>query len=232
MERVHCPRHVENTPSCVIYPTHAYCYGGCGRIELSELGKEASGVPKERYKENLEETRQYIGTLPTKTVRGFSFPYDDRGYYLCFPGTSYYKRRNWADGGNKYKNPAGHAQPMFIARQLPTGRLFLCEGEINSLSVAEAFPDDSVMSPGSASDFKRYTVKTLLTYCIPYSILVIMVDRDGPGTEAAIHAKGLLVGKIPDVRIVLMDPDPNDWLCSSGKEKLRQEVENKLSQAL
>lgn len=233
MERIFCIKHEESTPSLVVYPTHAYCYGGCGRIELSELGKESSGAPKERYRENLQEARKYIDGLPKKEIRGFLLPYDDYGYYLVWTDADYYKRRNWDDSGAKYKNPSGHSQPPYWVRREHYPTLCISEGEFNAMSVAEAFPEWDVVSPGSASDFK--TGKTrhfLLTYCIRYSIVVVMVDRDGPGTEAAIHTKGLLVEKVPQVRIALMSKDANEWCCEKGKEALRAEVEAELQKGL
>lgn len=233
MERVHCPLHAEETPSCVIYSTHAYCYGGCGRIELSALGRAAENRRIERYKEDLQEARKYVETLPTKVIRGFPLRYDDRGYYLVWPDFTYYKRRNWSDEGAKYKNPAGHAQPPFWVRREHYPTLCLCEGEFNALSIGEAFPEWDVCSPGSASDFKTEKTRSfLLTYCARYCTIVIITDYDGPGTEAAIHAKGLLVGKVPKVQIALMQKDANEWICETGKEALKQEVEKYLSQGL
>lgn len=233
MERVYCPRHQESTPSCVIYDTHAYCYGGCGRIPLAEIGREAAGTPTPRYREDLTQTRKYIDALPTKPIRGFNLPFDDLGYYLVFPGADYYKRRNWSDAGAKYKNPSGHSQPPYWARRDHYPTLALCEGEFNAMSLAQALPAWDVVSPGSASDFK--TDKTrhfLLTYCIHYSTIVIIADHDGPGTEAAIHAKALLFGRVPHVSIVLMKQDANWWLCEKSKEALRKEVEFEMQKGL
>lgn len=232
MERVLCPRHAENTPSCVIYPSHAWCYGGCGRIELSEIGRTPEDHPKERYKEDLVAARTYIDELPTKTIRGFVLPYDSLGYYLQFPDSNYYKRRNWSDTGSKYKNPSGHSQPPFWATKVGWGTLAFVEGELNALSIASAFHEWDVVSPGSASDFKKESSRSLLTYCTVYNTIVVIVDRDGPGTEAAIHAKGLLVGKVPYVHILLMPNDPNELLIEKGKDGLREEVERRLSEAL
>jgi len=37
---VHCPFHDDSTPSLALYPDHAFCYGGCGWIELEQLPEE------------------------------------------------------------------------------------------------------------------------------------------------------------------------------------------------
>lgn len=231
MERIHCVRHQESTPSLVVYSTHAYCYGGCGRIELSELGgKVAEIAPKEKYVEPLKEKLAYIASLPTKTIRGFKLPYDDLGYYLVWPSGDYYKLRVWnPDAKDKYKGPAGHPKPVFWARRCASGTLILVEGEANSLSIAEAFPEWDVMSPGSASDFKTDKFKKyILTLVRYYRTVIIQTDRDGAGTEAAIHTKGLLLNKVPNLPIVLMERDANEIYCHDGKAKLRQEVERHL----
>lgn len=231
MERIHCVRHQESTPSLVVYDTHAYCYGGCGRIELSELGRVAETAPKERYKEDLDARRKEIEKLPTNTYRGFSFHCDDRGVYICWPDCSYFKHRlfNPAPGQSKYKCPAGQPQPPFWARRGTSRTLVLSEGEINALSIAEAFPEYDVLSPGSASDFKtaKFT-KYLLTLVRYYCTVIIVADYDGAGTDAAIHTKGLLLNKAPNIHIVLMKRDANEILTNDGKEKLREEVQGHL----
>jgi len=238
MERIHCVRHSESTPSLVVYESHAFCYGGCGRIELSELGRQMADKPKEpRYVEDLKKKLDYIASLPTKLIRGFNLPYDDSGYYCVWPSGDYYKLRVWNPGAkDKYRGASGHPKPVFWARQ---GRalhehgasrtLAIVEGEFNALSIAEAFPEWDVCSPGSASDFKtEKTRRFLLTYCSSYCTVVIVADKDGPGTEAAIHAKSLLIGKVPNIPIILMEKDANEILIETGKDALRQRIKEKL----
>lgn len=223
-DRMHCPRHEEKTPSCVIYPTHAYCYGGCGKIPLEELGVKPDHYPTPRPKEDLVAKRKYIETLPKKAIRGFDLPYDDLGYYLLFDGSPYYKLRLWDDNApSRYQNPTGHSQPLFVARRGKSSTVFLVEGEINSLCVAEAFPDDTTISPGSAGEFLTERFKYLLTCVHNNCTLVIVVDRDGPGVAAAIAAKSLFMNK-SRVHIALMQDDANEVLVKSGKEELRKTI--------
>lgn len=233
MERIRCPFHEESTPSCVVYPDGFRCYG-CGRSgKLSELGRAESLSPKERHKENLDEKLEYIRALPKKTIRGFSFHFDTGGYYLLWPSGDFYKKRRWTDEAPKYIGPAGHPKPAFWVRRETCPTVALCEGEFNALSLAEAFPEWDVCSPGSATDFKTDKSKhLLLTYCLQYARVYIITDRDGPGTEAAIHAKGLLIGKVPTVKILLLPVDANELLVEKGKEGLRREIEERLPEAL
>lgn len=231
MERIRCVFHEESTASLVIYPDGYRCYGCGAHGPLSDLGRKASAQQKERYVENVQEKLRYIDGLPKRTVRGFDLPADDTGYYLVWPDRSYFKLRLWNPSGKepKYRNPSGHNQPPFWCRRGSSRTLSLVEGEINALSVAEAMPEWDVCSPGSASDFKKDKSRSfLLTYCTPYCTVVIMADKDGAGTEAAIHTKGLLLGKVPHIPIVLMDTDANQVLCEQGKEALRAKIQESL----
>ena len=230
--KVLCPRHKESTPSVEVYADGGYCYGCGAQIPMAEL--EAMGpVPEiiERQATDLEEGNRYIDTLPTKIIRGHDLPYDDLGYYLRFPGTTYYKKRNW-DTEPRYLNPTGHKQPLFVARQNFAGRLFVVEGEFNALSIASAYPDDDVVSPGSASNFKKYDAISVLPFRRYYRTIVVVTDNDGPGAEAAIHLKGLLANHVPEVRIVLMPRDANELHIEAGLEGLREEVKRALSEGL
>ena len=231
MERVFCPRHEERTPSCVIYETHAYCYGGCGRIELAEIGRNMADKPTQpKYVEDLCTKLSYIDSLPQKPIRGFEMPHDDQGYYVVWPDRSYYKLRLWdAPSGNKYRGPAGHPKPPFWVRRWGQETLALVEGEVNAMSISAAFLEWDVCSPGSASDFKTDKTRSfLLTYCTRYCTVVVITDRDGPGTEAAITTKGLLLGKVPSIPIILLEQDANQVLCDKGKEALRETITKSL----
>lgn len=234
MKRVYCPRHKEDTPSCVIYDKNAYCYGGCGVIPLEEVGEfPPSSPPKPKYQEDLITKRNYINGLPKKEIRGFNLHYDLEGYYICWPNDLYYKQRLFESKETaKYKNPAGHSQPLFIVRRAYSRVLYLVEGEINAMSVSRALPEYDVASPGSASDFlaEKFT-RDLPLYCT-YSTIVILVDRDAPGAAAAIRAKSLLLTKVPKVHIGFMEKDANEWLCEDGKEALRQEIKKQMQEKL
>lgn len=230
--KVLCPRHQESTPSVKIYPDGGYCYGCGAQIPLTELGLPNSYTPQRKYVEDLDAGREYIATLPVKEIRGFNLPYNDFGYYLLWPNCSYYKRRNWGDADPKYTNPAGYPQPLFGVRELFQGRIFLVEGEFNALSLAHAYPNDSVISPGSASNFKHMAGTSMLTIVRYYRTVVVVVDSDAAGVDAAIHTKGTLVNKVPELQIALMQKDANELYCEGGKELVHEEVERALSEGL
>jgi DNA primase len=97
------------------------------------------------------------------------------------------------------------------------------------MCIAEAFPEWDVLSPGSVADFKKVSFsRFLLTIVRYYRTVIVVTDKDGAGTEAAICTKGLLLNKAPNIHIVLMSKDANEILVNDGKNKLREEVERHL----
>lgn len=231
--KVLCPRHNDTIPSVEVYDDHAYCYAGCGNIPLNEIGVEYDAEPKDKYREDLPSKRDYISTLPMGIFRQFEFPFDQRGFYICWPDTLYYKQRIFDPGtGPKYRNPAGHSQPVYKTRFLRLPKLLIVEGEINSMSLSLALPEWDVISPGSASDFMAKKSDSLYTSLPKYDKIVIMTDRDAAGTAAAIYAKSKLLTRHKSVGIILADPDANQLHADRGIQALRDEVINKMSKGL
>lgn len=229
MSKTRCPRHDDDTPSCEVYENGAYCFSGCGFIPLSELGLSNETRPKNRYREDLSTKRSYIASLPRATFRGFEFPYDERGFYLLFPESEYYKQRVFSPGdGPKYRNPSGHAQPLFRTRVLSLQRLLLVEGEINSLSLALAFPEYDVVSPGSATEFGSKKTVFSLTQLPYYDTIIIVVDRDAAGAGAAINAKVAMNNRAKEVHIVFLEEDANQIHNEKGLTALRETIEDKM----
>lgn len=221
--KVLCPKHEDSVPSCEVYPDHGYCFVCQATIPLSELGVAGEQAPKERFTENLAERRAYIDTLPKEVVRGLLMPVDKQGYYITWPDGLYYKRRNWS-GEPRYSNPSGHTQPLFWVRRTQGTCLYVVEGEINALSIAEVLSRVDVMSPGSAPEFNARKQDRHLTLYTKYSNVVIVTDKDPAGTVAAIQLKSLLLGKVPRIDLVLMEKDANQILVEDGKDKLREEI--------
>lgn len=219
MQRYFCPRHNESTPSCVVYEDYAYCYGGCGRIELSELGPEVRASPKPPP-EDLASTLAYIGGLPRALVRGLHLPVSGDSYFVVWPSGDYYKRRKFLPGeGSKYLCPKGHSKPLFVAQN---GKevLTLVEGEINALSLAEVGLRGAIASPGGVGDFGERLEKHS-AFLSQFSRFRLVLDADKPGLDAAVATKKLLLKHTAYVSIVLMPTDANDLLVN---KTLAQEV--------
>lgn len=221
-----CPHHEEKTPSAVAY-ANSYFSFCCGRSgPLSELGLSPSDRVQITYVEDIRTSIDRIKTLPKQEIRGFQLHADDRGYYLIWPDSNYYKRRVYgADASNKYRGPSGHTKPPFVAQEGDSDHLVLIEGEFNALTFALLESRSVVVSPGGAGDFYSKNGTRHLGDYARYGRVDIVVDSDAAGAQAAIETKAkLLTLGCPDVRIHLMaGKDLNDIFVENGKEALRDE---------
>lgn len=222
-----CPHHEEKTPSAVAY-ANSYFSFCCGRSgPLSELGLSSGDRVQVTYVEDIGASIYRIKNLPKQEIRGFQLHADDRGYYLLWGDSTYYKRRVYgADASSKYRGPSGHTKPSFTVSESSEAHLVLVEGEFNALSIGTIEPTFSIISPGGAGDFySRSGNANLAIYAQRYQRIDIVVDADAAGAQAAIETKAKLITLgCPDVRIHLVEKDFNDILCESGKEALRDEV--------
>lgn len=233
--KVRCRFHEDRVASMHLYEDHGFCFV-CGKYaSLDELGMEGAPAPvKPRYVEDLEAKAIYIWELPRKLVRGFSLPCDKDGFYIEYPGSLFYKFRFWnpPEGKDKYRCPPGHPKEIFVWNDRPSPTLLIVEGELNAMSLGEAFPEYDVISPGAASDFLSKRTTDYLTTLCHYANMLVVVDRDPAGTVAAIHAKATLLPVCRNVSIVLMKRDANEILTNDGKEALKEEFKRLMSHGL
>lgn len=232
MKRIVCPFHKtdkgesENTPSCVLYPSHFYCFACGAHGPLSKLGEGAEQAPtREVPKENLERALARIQSLPQEVVRGLRMPVDERFYYVVWPHAKFYKKRRKDGVGAKYIAPAGHPVPLFKARAKGHPLLLVVEGELNALSIAQTRLKADIVSPGGTGSFG---LEKHLTFYRRYDKIKLLVDSDAAGVRAAIELKEDLLDHTPHVEIVLMSKDANDLLQELGAEGLQRELETML----
>lgn len=229
--RIRCLWHEEETPSLVQYKNGWRCFGACQRPYTNKEVEERAGQTYEYHEEeenrdDLTEDVGAIAQLPRQRIRGLDFPADNRGYFIVWPDLTYYKYRPYEPGtGPKYIGPRGHRPPLFWARRTKAKILSVVEGEINALSVALAYPEWDVCSPGSASMFNADNLSKYLTVFKEYSNLVVVLDKDAAGLKALIEAKAFFLYKIPFISYVMMRPDSNDVLIEKGPEGLRGELQ-------
>lgn len=220
VEKILCEFHREQTPSMAVYEDGSYFCFGCGAH--GKPGTKRS-VPieqrKEKYVEPIEETITYIRGLPTKTIRGLSLPYDSKYYYIVWPIGLYYTARSWENDGPRYKHPIGHKQIPFVIRRQGSKRLFIVEGQLNALSIAEVISDVDIVSPGSAGELAKWSNNYL-----GYSEYTIIVDKDQPGIKAGLALREQLIKHCPAVLLKAMEMDANDMLVKRGKDVLLNEV--------
>jgi DNA primase len=225
-KKIRCVFHAENTASLVLYKNGFKCFG-CGKRgllkELPENLQPLDGEIQDEEPEDLTEKYQYIDSLPRIRVRGFDLPADERGYYITWADGSYYKYRlfNPAKGG-KYLSPRGHRPGLFWARQSKARVIAITEGELNSLSVAQAMEEWAVCSPGSASMFNQDNLSKYLPLIKEYSSVVVILDDDTAGIKGLIESKAFLLYKVPFVEFIQMPVDANEIYESQGRNVLRE----------
>lgn len=227
LRKVSCPsgKHDDRTPSCAVYEDNSmYCFS-CNYYAKGDSKAIIAEPIKE--KEDLNERFKYINSLENITHRGLSFRHDNKGYYITWPGETYYKLRSWAvrPGESKYIGARGHKKPWFGASTHPNSRkLLIIEGEINAISVKEAAEtkEIDVISPGGASNFFDREMKSKVEYFRKYATIGVLVDNDEAGAEAAIKFHKLVKPYCSDIRIKLMEKDANTILIDDGKEKLKE----------
>lgn len=230
VEKIHCPFHNDSTPSMVIYPTNAYCFG-CGKSAThQEVGLANRFTRRATYpKEDMEASLKRIAKLPTKLERGFNLPYDDLGYYIVYPKQVYYTKRlfNPPKPSLKYKSPYGHAKKLYIPSfSKNTKTLFIVEGQLNALSFS-AITTFMTISPGAASDLNR---REFVNYYLRYPSMCIIVDKDPAGVAAAIELKTTLVkqGKKVVITALTKPKDFNYLYVNEGPESLKEQEQKAL----
>jgi hypothetical protein len=216
-KRIYCPnpKHPEDTPSCVIYDTHAFCFGCGSRFALEELGLSVKqGETYERPTTNIAADIARINALPKGAYRGLCLHYDSDYSYLVWPGNDYYIARSRStDSGRKYLCPAGHRRPLFVARQERQNTLAIIEGELNAASLALVSAPFDVCSPGAAGNFN---LEKYANFFLKYTRFVLISDKDRAGFNAAVSLKTQLLKHTPYVTILLMEQDFNDILQAEG----------------
>lgn len=230
VKRYKCPKHKENTPSAIVYGDYYYCFGCSARGSIEELGLSASDVTDDRYVEDLNETLKYARGLPHRNIRGLDFPSDGGGYFILWPDSTYYKYRRFDSGSDKakYRNPAGHSQTLFVAKNKTKGDLIVIEGEINALSIAQV-ADCGVVSPGGVGNFSGKKGDDVVKYARPFDRVFIICDNDNAGASAAMKLKIALVASGKHKTFIeLWNTDANDILTTHGREKLKQNTDHVL----
>jgi hypothetical protein len=228
--KILCPFHKEDTPSCHVYPDGiAYCFGCARAFRAKKAG--VSELPEAREPEDPAPMLEYIGALPTKQIRGLELPFDERGYYLVFPGGNYYKLRLW-EGKTRYIGPRGQKPPLFIAGLGSSEWGLFVEGEINALSLAQACPELTVVSPGAASQFNQEACKKYLQSVVSCSKILVIADADAPGCKAVIEAVAAFAGQAREVKWLTMEKDANEVLQAEGKAALRAQISGRVEGVL
>ncbi len=199
-----------------VYHEYSYCFS-CGFRALTKevlSGKEIEILYKEP--ENIQETLQYIKTLPTRMERGLRFHYQESGFYVLWPDESYYKLR-LRKLHTRYVGPRGRRAPLF-KYQRGYKTLVVTEGEINAMSLNEVFKDSqiTIASPGSANEYTRF-----IDIYLQYDTVFAIVDKDIPGVINGLKIKEELLKHKKNVQVIALEKDINQILQESGTEGVK-----------
>ena len=110
-----------------------------------------------------------------------------------------------------------------FARSSKKGRIILCEGYMDVISMHQAGFTETVASlgtaftSGQASILKRFTDNVILSY-----------DSDGAGVKAALRAIGILREVGISARVLNLKPykDPDEFIKNMGPEALEERIKN------
>lgn len=221
MKRIICPFHKEDTPSMVVYPEAAYCFGCGKKAKLEEVGETYDGGPKKM--EDIDQTLVYIDSLDVEIIRGLLLPADELFYYLVWPKGKYYIKRFKHDieVNSKYICPKGHKRPLF--NYGGGGILIIIEGELNAASIFAALDADTdyirytIVSPGGATGMLNY-----LTEYLKYDNIKIIADLDKAGVSAGLMLEDELIKRGKKVEHFFFEEDANDILVKYGPEEIRK----------
>lgn len=233
--RVLCPRHFEKTPSAVIYDDNWHCFG-CGEGgPLSDLGLKAATNSIQIVPEDIQDSIDWIKSLPTEKHRGFDLHADEQRYYLVWPDDKYYKsrRKDNASCSQKYLGPKGIRKPPYVIERTShyqqfANTLMVVEGEFNALSIARAYPEIDIVSPGGVGDFSSGTIKRYFENEWDYSKILVIADADEPGKTALLELQYKLRAMDFDTQGLAMKEDANDILVKYGQTRLREELRSSL----
>lgn len=230
MSKILCPFHQDTNPSMHLYAENAYCFV-CGKTaKYDEIGQSGVIPPPSVEPEDINAAMRRIESLNRVLVRGLRLFSDERGYYIVWPGDTYYKYRLFK-GPTRYLAPRGHKQPLLTYRTYPAEPfLILVEGEINALSILmtqdETYTYD-VSSPGASGNFMSLD-QDLLELAAHYKQVVIWTDHDPAGIKALWHIYPKLVKLGIKVTEYTSTEDANDILVKKGPPGLRAVIERLL----
>jgi hypothetical protein len=223
MDKILCPFHIEDTPSCVLYEDTYHCFG-CGAhgkiVDIPDDIVPKNRMVKTRFKTDLHSDLKNIKNLPIKEIRGLKLHCDDEFYYIIWPNNDYYKKRKiHAKDADKYRCPSGYSKPI-----LEFGGSFkdllIVEGELNAYSVQLSKPDFVVCSPGPCTDFLRY-----MNFYLQWDNIYLAFDSDPAGISQAVKLRDALLEHKKRVFLHPMKTDFNDILTKEGLNEVCREVE-------
>ena len=217
-----------------IYPEGtAYCFS-CETFFPNEKGET---VTTQKAKTDLVPggTYQTFRSISADTCKRFKYKLTDQGVHLApyFSKEGDLIAQHLRYPGDKSQMPfrgAPEADMMMFGQQLwsagASSRLVICEGEIDTLSVAEAVGTSWAVVGIPGIDRTKKVIKANLEFIIQFDEIVIMFDNDDPGRKGVKDALALL----PHEKTKFVNEfepeckDANDILQKYGTKALRNTI--------
>lgn len=219
MSKIICKFHKDTEASMHVYQDTGFghCFVCGAHVKIEGVNDK---VKTKRSPTDIKAKMEYIQTLPIRRIRGLDFPCDESGFYIRWPSSEFYKRRNFT-GKERYTGPRG-LKPMLFAYVNGGDKLVIIEGEINALTVYTMDTDTiykgySLCSPGAASELKRH-----INEYLKYKKIWIIVDHDPAGIAHGIELKEMLLKHKKCVTLITRTQDYNDLLQEKGPEAVRE----------
>lgn len=218
--KILCPNHKDSTPSLHLYDERAWCFVCNYSCPIEEVATAEQRIKIRKEPTDVRASIEFIKTLPVRKIRGLQFPVNDTGFYIVWPNLSFYKKRLTGER-TRYLGPRGIRPPIFSYTGSNKEILVLVEGEINCMSLREAFPSTkiTVASPGSASQFNQF-----VPFYLTYKTIYCIVDKDAAGVANGVVLKRELMKSQKRVELVALEMDFNDVLVESGTDGIKQKV--------
>lgn len=173
--------------------------------------KQAKSIIQEKESEPMQDYTEYINRCAAAfpgsagdaymkkrgftdaTLQAYRIGYDagSNAIVIPYPGENYYITRSIS--GKEYRKPKGSTEPLFNAAALDAEKVFLCEGQIDALSIIQA--------GGAACAYGGAGVRKLESAKISGKAYIV-ADNDAAGTRTAKNALQILDSKEINAKIV------------------------------
>ena len=142
---------------------------------ISACAAAISGSPGETYMKKRGFT--------DATLQAFKIGYDAKlnAIVIPYPGENYYITRSIS--GKEYRKPKGSAEPLFNSAALDAEKVFLCEGQLDAISIIQA--------GGAACAYGGAGVRKLESAKISGKAYIV-ADNDAAGERTAKNALQIL----------------------------------------
>lgn len=215
---------------------HSYCFACSSRFSDDGVGEEAARAAREYREEHRflngdfrelkarrvsEKTCRRYNTTVARDANGVVMVY----HYYDASGKAVAQKVRTAN--KEFYWLGDNRRPQLFGQQLYSGgkRLYITEGEVDALTLADMLPTWSVVSVPNGAAGAAKSVQQNLEFVESFSEVVLCFDNDAPGREATEKVAEIITpGK---VLIAQYGPykDANEAWCNGDPVQLKQWVQ-------